>query len=442
MAVTGAPPWNVQWYSNGVPISGANGQTYTIGPVQDTANGSIYSVSVSNLAYGVNSTNALLSVSRDTTPPMVAKVTSFQPNQVTVLFSKPLDPTTSQNSANYTITNGVGSVIAVSTATLGADNETVTLTTATFTEGTTYYLNPNNIQDLASIPNKIAPGTVVPFVYTTLVGWWRFGEGSGTITADSSLDGATGTLVNGPIWTPRPFSLWCLSFNGVNQWVDVGNPPALQITGPLTLSAWVNPNSQAITTGGRVVAKGGASGNRGYSLAMETDGNFSFVIAPTSTNTDVLEVPNWVPFGQWQHVAGVYDPNNAYGPMLLMYTNGVLAGTNNVGISPSQVDSGLDVQIGNRPDEATPWAGLIDEVRIYSRALPNREIAQLAAPIFVETTLTNNQATLNWAGQGQLQSAPAVTGVYTNIIPPPTPPWSFTIVPGQNQFFRLAAPLP
>jgi hypothetical protein len=101
----------------------------------------------------------------------------------------------------------------------------------------------------------------------------------------------------------------------------------------------------------------------------------------------------------------------------------------------------LDVQIGNRPDGATPWAGLIDEVRIYTRALNNNEIAQLSAPIFLGMTLSNNQVTLNWAGVGQLQSAPAATGTYTNIIPAPAPPWRFTIVPGQNQkFFRLVIP--
>ena len=56
-------------------------------------------------------------------------------------------------------------------------------------------------------------------------------------------------------------------------------------------------------------------------------------------------------------------------------------------------------------------------------------------PVFLPPVLLGNQAILNWTGQGQLQSAPAVTGVYTNITP--TPPYTNTIVPGQNQFFRL-----
>jgi hypothetical protein len=46
---------------------------------------------------------------------------------------------------------------------------------------------------------------------------------------------------------------------------------------------------------------------------------------------------------------------------------------------------------------------------------------------------------LNWAGQGQLQAAPAVTGVYANITPGPTPPYTNVVMPGQAQYFRINA---
>jgi hypothetical protein len=216
--------------------------------------------------------------------------------------------------------------------------------------------------------------------------------------------------------------------------VNVGNPVALQLTGPMTLCAWVWPTAAALG-GGRVVDKQGLSGSRGWSLSAETSQVFNFGIAANSTTLLSLEVPCMT--NVWSHVACVYDPNNSAGPMMLLYTNGVLAGTNTTGVPSSQYNSGLNVAIGARPDGTTPWAGLIDEVRIYASALSAAQIAALAAPVFLTTTLANNQVILNWAGQGQLQSAPAVTGVYTNITPAPTPPYTNTIVPGQNQFFRL-----
>ena len=378
-AFTGSPPWLVQWYSNGVAIPGANLGSYLITNVLPTANGSYFSVSVSNLVYGVMSTNALLTVTSVTNKPTVASVVALANPyyQILVKFSEPVDPTTSQNSANYNITNGVGNVINVYSATLGADNETVTPYTDTLTDGQTYYLNPNNIQDLDL--NTIAPGTVVPFTYSTLVGFWQFEEGSGTNTADSSPDGATGTLVNGPTWVSSPFGRWCLSYNGVNQYVDVDNPVPLQLQGAMTLWAWVWP-AAATYSGGRVVAKEDGPGQRGWSLSAESPNTFHFSLAVDLNVTADLLVPSPVT-NDWVHLACVCDPTV---PSMTMYTNGLLAGTMADGVPPSQVDSGLDVEIGCRPPGAnTPWTGLIDDVRIYARALAQSEIQAL--PELVQT---------------------------------------------------------
>jgi hypothetical protein len=78
-------------------------------------------------------------------------------------------------------------------------------------------------------------------------------------------------------------------------------------------------------------------------------------------------------------------------------------------------------------------------VRIYAGALTGAQIAALAAPVFLSSTLVSNEVILNWVGPGQLQSAPAVTGVYTNITPAPTPPYTNAVLPGQSRFFRINA---
>jgi hypothetical protein len=272
----------------------------------------------------------------------------------------------------------------------------------------------------------------------TLVAHYRFDEGTGTATADSGPNGFTGTFVGAPAWVPSPFGRYCLDFNGSVEYVNIGNPTALQITGPLTLSAWVWPTSTAVANGGRIVDKQGGSGLYGWSLNVENTGQWAFQIAKSPTVLVALDVPN-VPLNGWVHVAGVYDPNDVNGPILKLYTNGVLGGTLTNGVPYAQTNSALNVTIGARPGGSTPWSGLIDEVRIYAGALSDAEIAALAAPAFMPPTLVNNQVILNWAGPAQLQSAPAVTGVYTNITPTPTPPYTNAVLPGQNQFFRLLA---
>ena len=112
--------------------------------------------------------------------------------------------------------------------------------------------------------------------------------------------------------------------------------------------------------------------------------------------------------------------------------------------APTQYENGQNVCIGSRPDNSNWFNGKIDDVRIYTSALTDAEVAALAAkpPVFQPPILENGNLILNWTGQGQLQSAPAVTGVYTNILPTPVPPYTNAVVPGQNRFFRLLAPLP
>jgi len=156
-----------------------------------------------------------------------------------------------------------------------------------------------------------------------------------------------------------------------------------------------------------------------------------------------LEVPE-VPLGTWVHVAGVYDPDDAGGPIMKLYTNGVLGGTLTANVPPTQFNSGMNVSIGARADGTTRWNGRIDDVRIYASALSDAAIAELATPpaappIFLPPTVSGGQIHLNWTGSGRLEWAPTVRGSWTEITPAPTPPTSLNLVPGENRFFRLHA---
>jgi hypothetical protein len=201
----------------------------------------------------------------------------------------------------------------------------------------------------------------------------------------------------------------------------------------MTVAAWVWPDS--LSDNGRIITKGGGSGNRGWALNVESSGVWSLQVAVNSTTLTSLQVPG-VPLNAWTHVAGVYDPSGT--PSMKLYTNGVLAGTLTAGVPAAQYNSGMNVSIGARADGITRWDGKIDEVRIYARALSAAEIVALTQPLkLLGPILANNQLILSWTGLGQLQSAPAVTGVYANITPAPNPPYTNAVVPGQNQYFRL-----
>ena len=388
--------------------------------------------------YVVNDTNTTPS---DTTPPALQSATANGlPTRVVVVFSEPVEANSATLLAHYALVKQASGVpLSISSASLSGDGRTVTLETAAMTDGSVYLLTVNGVRDLAVPPNAIAPNTQAQFTYGALRAYYRFEEGSGTTTADASGNNLTGTLMNGPLWVTGKLGQYALDFDGSNDRVDVGNPALLQLTGPMTIAAWAWPDS--LSDNGRIITKGGASGNRGWALNVESTGVWSLQVASSATALTSLQVPG-VPLNTWTHVAGVYDPSGT--PSMKLYTNGVLAATLTAGVPAAQYNSGMNVSIGARADGTTRWNGKMDEVRLYARALSAAEIALLpqppvVPPIFLSPILVSNQLILNWTSSGQLQSAPAATGIYANITPAPEPPYTSSVVQAENRFFRLKA---
>ena len=202
-----------------------------------------------------------------------------------------------------------------------------------------------------------------------LVAYWKFNEGSGTTTADSTTPHSNGTLLGNPTWTTGTVE-GALQFNGSTSRVDIGNPSELQLTGAMTVSAWVYINSFA--TNGLIVHKEGAT-QGGWSLKVASSGVATMQVA-TNDTTHVSVNSGLLPTNRWVHLTGTYDP----GAALRLYVNGALAGQKTSGVPPSQYNSTLGVLIGRRADGQGAWDGKIDDVRIYNRVLTLREIQAVA----------------------------------------------------------------
>jgi hypothetical protein len=212
-----------------------------------------------------------------------------------------------------------------------------------------------------------------------LVAAYGFNEGTGTTTADGSQNGHTGTIVNATWATAGKFGR-ALAFNGTSARVRVPNGAALQLTTRMTLEAWVKPST--VTSAWRdVIYKGNdnyyleaTSGSSGRPAA---GGTFGGAIAN-------LYGPAALAVNQWTHLAMTYD-----GATLRLYVNGVQV--SNVARSGALATSKRALEIGGDSIYGHYFAGTIDEVRIYNRALTAGEIqSDLATPV---TTVTGgNQA--------------------------------------------------
>ena len=88
-------------------------------------------------------------------------------------------------------------------------------------------------------PYSATATATTPASTSGLVAGYAFDEGLGVSAADASGSGLTGSLTNGAGWgTGR--NAGAVLLDGVNDFVELGNPALLQLTGSMTVSAWVN----------------------------------------------------------------------------------------------------------------------------------------------------------------------------------------------------------
>jgi len=166
-----------------------------------------------------------------------------------------------------------------------------------------------------------------------------------------------------------------LSFDGVNDHVNVGDSQNLQITGSKTVSMWLRPDSVDGTRrnpwyksyGGEGAITEETEGGNWLSYYYGTAGGDSNPYQGFGTNRQIDDIDT----GKWYHVTLVRDLDNM---QLQWWING-----------------GLDRSTGADYDEASPsdnemligdgytnsYLGNIDDVRIYDRALSQSEIGSL-----------------------------------------------------------------
>ena len=147
-----------QWFTNGVEAAGENATNLTIAWPKKAQDGMKVKCYVAVPGIPSYSSEATLTVTADTTPPTVTKVTpdmSF--TALLVKYSEPVSDT-ALAASSYTINNGV-TVSSVSRI----DLQTVKLTTSRMPDSQTFTLTINGVQDTATPANSIAASTQIQF---------------------------------------------------------------------------------------------------------------------------------------------------------------------------------------------------------------------------------------------------------------------------------------
>jgi hypothetical protein len=162
-------------------------------------------------------------------------------------------------------------------------------------------------------------------------------------------------------------------FNG-NGAVDLGDQGDYDFYDKFTLAARVKP---ARATGG-IISRYLPS-PKGYGLFL-IDGKPQFRI-DTSSISDRMRIETVTPIAlnEWAHVAATYDGSRVAAGMKI-YVNGEdQAVTVLIDESLNSTNAKAPLRIGFGPDEDSGFQGLIDDARVYDRALNDDEVAVVAA---------------------------------------------------------------
>lgn len=189
-------------------------------------------------------------------------------------------------------------------------------------------------------------------------------------TANGAQDG---TLYNGAFVTPEGrIGPGALSLDGLNDHVSLGNPPVLQITGQITMAAWVKARSAPAQTFGNILAKGYWL-NPNSEIFLRYAGQIdSWRVASWDGTVHGTEVPGASgDLGQWVHLVGTYD-----GSRWNLYRNGILAASTPAATGAIDVPSNWAIGARGTGTERF-FDGLIDEVYLFDSALGLDDIQKL-----------------------------------------------------------------
>jgi len=197
----------------------------------------------------------------------------------------------------------------------------------------------------------------------TPVSWWKMDEGANDTVADT--EGSNDGTRNNATWSSSAASENCLVFDGSGDYVDVADDATLQITGELSVTAWVKETTR--NSNAKVLSR--RSGDYFYFLGSDSGNPYSGI--GDGTTYTVSDKSFTMPVDEWHHLAMTYDDSTN---TMKIYYDGVLK--ENVTVTESlPATSGVKLSLGaDNEGSDNFFTGSIDEVRLYNVLLTQGEI--------------------------------------------------------------------
>ena len=303
-----------------------------------------------------------------TVSPMEAWDASPEPGQPNVVLDTELSwqPGLEALSHDVYFATDEAAVAAGDASTFVGNLAETTYAPETLTEDMTYYWRVDEVAaDGAVTPGTVWSFTTVPSIAISdpnLLGWWTFDAGAGDTAVDWSGQGNHGQIRGGAEWVEGYANL-ALNFDGADNFVFIGKDAGeLGIEGaePKSVTAWVY--TRAFNNGG-IFDMGARADGQDFSLRTLGSANqwrtqHWGAAADHDFTFDAQD--------EWAHMALVYD-----GITSAVYVNGNLITSNAVELNTATSNP---FQIGAYGWQESYFDGLIDDVRLYDKALTEDEL--------------------------------------------------------------------
>jgi len=188
-----------------------------------------------------------------------------------------------------------------------------------------------------------------------LIAHWNLDEAEGNIAHDSA-NGNDGTVYGDPAWQPEIGMVYgALEFDGTDDYVStpfILNPAE----GPFSVFTWVKGGAP-----GQVVLS--QMGGARWLCADPSEGNLMIKLKAAGRGANELLSQTVITDGNWHRIGLVWDGSNR-----TLYVDGVaVAEDTQTNLEGSE--NGLYIGAGTAMETGSFWSGLIDDVRIYNRAV-------------------------------------------------------------------------
>ena len=350
-------------------------------------------------------------------------------NQVDLSWT-PVPGATSYRVKRSTQSGGPYSIVGSPTA--------ASYTDATAINGTNYYYVITAVNGIGESTNS-AQFAITP---TAMVGHWKFNETGGTTAADSA--GANPGTVVGGSWAAGKINNAVSLVGAGNSYVSLPAGVVSTLTN-FTIATWVYVDANS--TWARVFDFG--TGTTAYMfLSPVSGGNTVRYGITTGSGEQQLNGPA-LSAAAWHHLAVTLS-----GTTGRLYVDGIAVNTNaSMTLKPSSLGSTTLNYLGKSQFADPMLNGLVDDFRIYNRALTNLEIGNLfspsgvvpAAPANLAATPGPAQVALSWnavagATSYKVRRAASNGGPYTTITNIVTTVFTNTaLLNGSTYYYVVAA---